>query len=192
MGRARRRRHQGFGHVRFDQDDARAALEKFATIVHRAGRAASQRAAGAVAGTRGRARRAPAAVWSRARRTPEVISRAGIARTFQNIRLFQNMTVLDNVLTAMDRRLHGGVVRMALQTPGIRRQEHAARRASATNCWSSSAWPASETLLAKNLPYGDQRRLEIARALATEPQLILLDEPAAGMNPAEVDRVERA
>ncbi len=123
-------------------------------------------------------------MWSRARRTPEVIARAGIARTFQNIRLFQNMTVLDNVLTAMDRRLTGGVVRMALQTPGIRRQEHAAR-ARAGELLNFVALADRQQMLAKNLPYGDQRRLEIARALATDPQLVLLDEPAAGMNPAE-------
>jgi branched-chain amino acid transport system ATP-binding protein len=124
------------------------------------------------------------AVWNRARRTPEVVARAGIARTFQNIRLFQNMTVLDNVLTAMDRRLTGGIVRMALQTPGIRRHQREARRL-ASELLAFVSLADVEHMLAKNLPYGDQRRLEIARALATEPQLILLDEPAAGMNPAE-------
>ncbi len=123
-------------------------------------------------------------VWQRARRTPEVISLAGIARTFQNIRLFQNMTVLENVLTAMDRSLPGGVVRMALQTPKIRRQEEAAR-SRARELLKFVSLGEREGMLAKNLPYGDQRRLEIARALATEPQLILLDEPAAGMNPTE-------
>jgi len=123
-------------------------------------------------------------VWSRARRTPEVIARAGIARTFQNIRLFRNMTVLDNVLVAMDRQLKGGIFRMALQTPGIRRQE---REACAAACKLLEFVGLADRrhVLAKNLPYGDQRRLEIARALATEPQLVLLDEPAAGMNPAE-------
>jgi ABC-type branched-subunit amino acid transport system ATPase component len=123
-------------------------------------------------------------VWHRARRTPEVISLAGIARTFQNIRLFQNMTVLENVLTAMDRSLPGGVVRMALQTPKIRRQEARARER-ARELLNFVSLGGRESMLAKNLPYGDQRRLEIARALATEPQLILLDEPAAGMNPTE-------
>ena len=123
-------------------------------------------------------------VWSRARRTPEVISRAGIARTFQNIRLFQNMTVLENVLTGMDRRLHGGVIRMALQLPGIKRQEQMARQR-ARELLGFVGLADQQHMVAKNLPYGDQRRLEIARALATDPQLILLDEPAAGMNPAE-------
>jgi branched-chain amino acid transport system ATP-binding protein len=129
-------------------------------------------------------------VWRRGRRTPEVISRAGIARTFQNIRLFQNMSVLDNVLAGMDRRLHGGVVRMALNTPGIRRQDLAARRA-AQELLSWVGLAGKQHMLAKNLPYGDQRRLEIARALATEPRLILLDEPAAGMNPAESAELNR-
>ena len=124
------------------------------------------------------------AVWSRARRTPDVVARAGIARTFQNIRLFKNMTVLENVLTAMDRKLHGGIFRLALRTPGIRRQEREAeQQAAAVLDFVGLRKQANE--LAKNLPYGDQRRLEIARALGTEPQLILLDEPAAGMNPIE-------
>ncbi len=124
------------------------------------------------------------AVWHRARRSPEVISRAGIARTFQNIRLFQDMTVLDNVLTAMDRHLSGSVVQMALRTPAMRRRE-AEARAHAGKLLEFVGLAHRETALAKNLPYGDQRRLEIARALATEPKLILLDEPAAGMNPTE-------
>jgi ABC-type branched-subunit amino acid transport system ATPase component len=124
------------------------------------------------------------AVWSRARRTPEVISRAGIARTFQNIRLFRNMTVSENVLAAMDRNLKGGVIRMALQLPGIRRQEGEARR-KARELLVYVGLAEKEGSVAGSLPYGDQRRLEIARALATDPKLVLLDEPAAGMNPAE-------
>jgi len=123
-------------------------------------------------------------IWNRARRTPDVISRAGIARTFQNIRLFQNMTVLDNVLTGMDRKFRAGVARMALRTPAVERQEQQGRRA-AEELLAFVGLSGRAHLLAKNLPYGDQRRLEIARALATEPRLVLLDEPAAGMNPAE-------
>jgi len=123
-------------------------------------------------------------VWRRARRTPDVISHCGLARTFQNIRLFQNMTVLDNVLTGMDRRFRAGVTRMALRTPGVRRQEREGRRR-AEDLLAFVGLSGRSQQLAKNLPYGDQRRLEIARALATEPRLILLDEPAAGMNPAE-------
>jgi branched-chain amino acid transport system ATP-binding protein len=124
------------------------------------------------------------AVWSRARRSPEVIARAGIARTFQNIRLFGNMSVLDNVLVGMDRQMHGGVLRMALQTPGIRREEQEACR-QAKELLSFVGLAGRESLVARNLPYGDQRRLEIARALATGPELVLFDEPAAGMNPTE-------
>jgi branched-chain amino acid transport system ATP-binding protein len=165
------------------RDDARAVMDKYASIA--AEPAARRRMAlaalllGIAVGASGMW-----TVWSRARRTPEVISRAGIARTFQNIRLFQNMTVLENVLTGMDRRLKGGVIRMALQLPGIRRQEQAARQR-ARELLAFVALSEKEQILAKNLPYGDQRRLEIARALATDPELILLDEPAAGMNPAE-------
>ncbi|MGD9721054.1 MAG: ABC transporter ATP-binding protein [Pirellulales bacterium] len=124
------------------------------------------------------------AVWRRARRSPEVISRAGVARTFQNIRLFQNMTVLENVLTAMDRHLAGGLLGMAIRTPGSRRRE-ADARGRAQEWLDFVGLRSREGALAKNLPYGDQRRLEIARALATRPRLILLDEPAAGMNPTE-------
>jgi len=162
---------------------ASALMEKYASIAREP--AARRRQAwwalllGMVVGSTG-----SLSVWNRARRTPDVISRAGIARTFQNIRLFQNMTVLENVLTAMDRRLRGGVFRMALQGPGIRRQEHQAR-ADARELLRWVGLEGKESLLAKNLPYGDQRRLEVARALATEPKLILLDEPAAGMNPSE-------
>ena len=124
------------------------------------------------------------AVWNRSRRTPDYITRSGIARTFQNIRLFQNMTVIENVLTGMERNFHAGFVRMALRTPAVRQEE-------ATACALATEWLRFVGLegragtLAKNLPYGQQRRLEIARALATEPRVLLLDEPAAGMNPAE-------
>jgi ABC-type branched-subunit amino acid transport system ATPase component len=123
-------------------------------------------------------------VWSRARRTPDVIARAGIARTFQNIRLFKNMTVLENVLTAMDRLQSGGIIGMAFRTPGSRRKQRAVEQ-TAFELLQFVGVANKANALAKNLPYGDQRRLEIARAMATNPKLILLDEPAAGMNPAE-------
>ncbi len=165
------------------KEDAEAILDKYADIAYepttRWRNAWLALAGGILVGAAG-----TMAVWNRARRTPEVIARAGIARTFQNIRLFQNMTVLDNVLTAMDRQIKGGVVRMALQTPGIRRHERDARDA-ACKLLAFVGLAEQRNVVAKNLPYGDQRRLEIARALATEPDLILLDEPAAGMNPAE-------
>ena len=163
--------------------DAQSSLERFAAIglepVRRRRIALAALALGFLAGAAG-----TWTVWSRARRTPEVIARCGVARTFQNIRLFQNMTVLDNVLVAMDRRLTGGALRMALQLPGVRRQEQRARD-SARELLKFMGLADKENTRANNLPYGDQRRLEIARALATEPQLILLDEPAAGMNPSE-------
>jgi ABC-type branched-subunit amino acid transport system ATPase component len=171
------------------EPDARAALSRYAAI---AGEAQARRRnavlawlGGILVGAAG-----TLAVWSRARRTPEVIARAGIARTFQNIRLFQNMTVLENVLTAMDRSLPGGVLRMALQTPGIRRAEREARRKS-LELLAFVGLADKERLVAGSLAYGDQRRLEIARALATDPQLVLLDEPAAGMNPAESSELNR-
>jgi ABC-type branched-subunit amino acid transport system ATPase component len=124
------------------------------------------------------------AVWNRARRTPEVVARAGIARTFQNIRLFKNMTVLENVLTAMDRHMRIGVLRMAVHAPSVRREEREMER-KAAELLDFVGLKNAANELASNLPYGDQRRLEIARALATQPRLILLDEPAAGMNPSE-------
>ena len=166
-----------------DQPAAEAAIDRFAVIsregARRRRRAVTALVLGIAVGFAG-----TWAVWSRSRRTPEVISRSGVARTFQNIRLFQNTTAVDNVLVGMDRSLTGGVLQMALQLPGIRASERAARR-QATELLSFVGLAGRESSLAKNLPYGDQRRLEIARALATDPQVVLLDEPAAGMNPAE-------
>jgi ABC-type branched-subunit amino acid transport system ATPase component len=124
------------------------------------------------------------AVWSRARRTPDVIARAGIARTFQNIRLFHNMTVLENVLVGMDRKFSSNILGMVLRWPSFRR-EGEARVREAIEILEFIGLKGRCDELAKNLPYGDQRRLEIARAIATDPKLLLLDEPAAGMNPAE-------
>jgi ABC-type branched-subunit amino acid transport system ATPase component len=124
------------------------------------------------------------AVWRRGRRSPHVVARAGVSRTFQNIRLFSNMTVLENVLVGLDRTIPGGLPAMLLRTPGNRRAEAAARsRAFAELEFVGLGGAANR--IAGQLPYGDQRRLEIARALATGATLILLDEPAAGMNPAE-------
>ena len=124
------------------------------------------------------------AVWSQSRRTPDAIAAGGIARTFQNIRLFQDMTVLENVLVGMDRSLSRNVFAMALRLPGLRREEEEAERR-AVELLKFVGLTGNSGRLAKNLPYGDQRRLEIARALATQPKLLLLDEPAAGMNPNE-------
>jgi ABC-type branched-subunit amino acid transport system ATPase component len=125
-------------------------------------------------------------VWNRGRRTPDGIAAGGVARTFQNIRLFQNMTVLENVLIGMDRTLSRNVFAMALRLPGLHREEVTAEKR-AVELLKFVGLTGKSGNLAKNLPYGDQRRLEIARALATEPKLLLLDEPAAGMNPSETN-----
>ena len=125
---------------------------------------------------------------------PHVATEHGIGRTFQNIRLFREMTARENVLVGMHARLKGGIIRSVLRTPGLRREEKA-------------AWDKAQSLLelcslqrrggamANSLAYGEQRRLEVARALATEPKLLLLDEPTAGMNPQEsvefIDFVQR-
>lgn len=124
------------------------------------------------------------AIFSRSRRTTDVVALGGIARTFQNIRLFQNMTVLENVLVGMDRRYSGNVLWMALRVPWLRREEKK-YRATALELLTFVGLETKADTLAKNLPYGEQRLLEIARAMACEPKLLLLDEPAAGMNPKE-------
>jgi len=115
---------------------------------------------------------------------PHAITHLGIGRTFQNIRLFQQMTALENVLVGMHSRLKGGILKSVLRTPGLKRQEReAANRARELLRFCSLT--GSDDAWARNLSYGDQRRLEVARALATEPKLLLLDEPTAGMNPQE-------
>ena len=115
---------------------------------------------------------------------PHAITKLGIGRTFQDIRLFQQMTSLENVLVGMHARLHGGIVRSVLRTPGIRREERKAAD-HARELLALCSLKGRDEDLSRNLPYGDQRRLEVARALATEPKLLLLDEPTAGMNPQE-------
>lgn len=113
------------------------------------------------------------------------IVRAGIARTFQNIRLFHFMTVLENVMVARYTRTRTGLISALLNTPAARREE-AETEQRARDLLAYVGLPASLCdRLAHELSYGDQRRLEIARALATEPQLLALDEPAAGMNQTE-------
>ena len=124
------------------------------------------------------------AVWQRGRRSPHVVARAGISRTFQNIRLFSNMSVLENVLVGLDRTIPGGVFSMLLRTPHNRRAEADAKR-QALEALEFVGLSGDANRIAGQLPYGDQRRLEIARAMATGAKLILLDEPAAGMNPNE-------
>ena len=112
------------------------------------------------------------------------VTKSGLARTFQNVRLFGEMTTLENVLTATDVHKKTGLIRALLGTP-LNRREEKESKARALELLQFMGIDHRADQLAKNLPYGDQRRLEIARALGTEPKLILLDEPAAGFNPAE-------
>ncbi len=112
------------------------------------------------------------------------ITGRGIARTFQNVRLFGEMTALENVMTATDVHKKSGLVGALFGTPRARREEKAGRDR-AHELLEFMGIDHRSDQLGKNLPYGDQRRLEIARAMGTEPEIILLDEPAAGFNPAE-------
>jgi branched-chain amino acid transport system permease protein len=115
---------------------------------------------------------------------PNRITERGIARTFQNIRLFANMTVLENVLVGQHVRLRASVLGGIVRPPSVRAEEAVARER-ARDLLTFVALNGKDDVVAKNLPYGDQRRLEIARALATRPALLMLDEPTAGMNPIE-------
>jgi branched-chain amino acid transport system ATP-binding protein len=115
---------------------------------------------------------------------PHEIARRGVCRTFQNIRLFPDLTVLDNVRTAASSREKIGLFGTVLRTGAFEKAERAATD-EAVRLLELLGLAGEAQELARNLPYGDQRRLEIARALATSPKLLLLDEPAAGMNPQE-------
>jgi branched-chain amino acid transport system ATP-binding protein len=115
---------------------------------------------------------------------PHSIVELGVGRTFQNIRLFAQMTAIENVLVGMHCRLKGGIFGSVVRTPRVKREEREARD-KAKELLRYCSIPRRHEEYAGTLPYGDQRRLEVARALATDPKLILLDEPTAGMNPQE-------
>jgi branched-chain amino acid transport system ATP-binding protein len=122
---------------------------------------------------------------------PDMLTSLGIARTFQNIRLFSNMSVLENVLVGRHCRLKTGLIGTLFRPPSVRQEELKAEQKalSLLDFVGLGASKAHET--AKNLSYGDQRRLEIARALASDPKILLLDEPTAGMNPNETADLTR-
>ena len=115
---------------------------------------------------------------------PHAITELGVGRTFQNIRLFEQMTALENVLVGMHARLRGGILGSIFGVPRVRREERQATER-ARELLRFSGLRGRDDIVARELPYGDQRRLEVARALATQPKLLLLDEPTAGMNPQE-------
>ena len=122
-------------------------------------------------------------LWTK-RRRPFEINKMGLGRTFQNIRLFQNMTALENVIVGVDAHHRQGVLDAIVRSPRHRREEREGK-AEAEGFLEFVGLTRYANELAGNLSYGDQRRVEIARALATKPKLLMLDEPAAGMNPTE-------
>ena len=122
------------------------------------------------------------------KKRPDQLVKMGIARTFQNIRLFKHLSVLDNVMIASNYQMHYSFLAGMIRLPGYWREELAVRE-KAMNILSVFGLQDYAEVLADNLPYGKQRKLEIARALATDPKVLLLDEPAAGMNPTETNEL---
>ena len=121
---------------------------------------------------------------------PDQIAKMGISRTYQNIRLFSNITAIENVIVGMHSHLGSGIFDALFHTPRYHREEKESE-VEAARLLSFVGLKGKENLIARNLAYGDQRRLEIARALALRPQLLLLDEPTAGMNPRETEDTTR-
>jgi branched-chain amino acid transport system ATP-binding protein len=121
-------------------------------------------------------------------RAPDQITRMGIARTYQNIRLFSNMTAIENILVGQHTHLKANMFEAVIRTARVR-QEEAQALEEARRLLKFVGLSGQGDLLAKNLPYGAQRRLEVARALGSQPKLLLLDEPTAGMNPHETEEM---